>query len=376
VLPETFWLGKNVAVRQDQRQNYQRARQNKMTTLRDISRQLNLSVTQVSRALNGHSDVSIDTRERVMYAAKLLKYQPNLTARKLVMGKSGIVGLVLPKVPTILQDGLFVQIAGGLSSHFSRKGMQFVLHIADETDDIIDVYRRLIDSGSLDGFVVLEPVNGDPRVAYLRERKVPFVLHGRHEPTPDYPYFDIDNEAVGYRLTRLLLDQGHQQIAFLNGHAGRSYVEQRRTGYVRALTEAGQKPQPGLHMCDDMTEAFGLVGMVRLLDDKRHNPTGVICGNTLIAKGVLHILNTLKIDVPGQISVVAHDDELPHTHTASFNPPLTVTHAPLERSWQPLAELLTDAVDGVPVGQLQRYGDVALISRESVGPNPDKQNCN
>lgn len=341
-----------------------------MTTLRDISRQLNLSVTQVSRALNGHSDVSADTRTRVMIAAKSLKYHPNLTARKLVMGKSGIVGLVLPKVPTILQDGLFVQIAGGLSSHFSRKGMQFVLHIADETDDIIDVYRRLIDSGSLDGFVVLEPVTNDPRVAYLRERKIPFVLHGRHESAPDYPFFDIDNEAVGYRLTRLLLDKGHRRIAFLNGHAGRTYVQQRQTGYLRALAEAGLHSDPGLHKFDDMTEAFGLVGMVRLLEDRARMPTGVICGNTLIAKGVLHILNTLKIAVPGQVSVVAHDDELPDTHTMSFNPPLTVTHAPLENSWQPLAEILTEAVDGMPIAQLQRFGKITLIERESVGPPP------
>jgi LacI family transcriptional regulator len=345
-----------------------------MTTLRDISRQLNLSVTQVSRALNGHSDVSADTKQRVMIAAKRLKYQPNLTARKLVMGKSGMVGLVLPRVPTILQDGLFVQIAGGLSSHFSRKGMQFVLHIADETDDIIDVYRRLIESGSLDGFVVLEPVIGDARVAYLRERKIPFVLHGRHQATPDYPFFDIDNEAVGYRLTRLLLDRGHRRIAFLNGHAGRTYVVQRQAGYLRALAEAGIKHEPGYHLCDDMTEGFGLVGMVGLLHDRARMPTGVICGNTLITKGVLHILNTLKITVPDQISVVAHDDELPGTHTASFNPPLTVTHAPLENSWQPLAEILTDAVDGLPISALQRFGEVGLIERESVGPPPASKN--
>ena len=84
-----------------------------MATLRDISRELGLSVTQVSRALNGHSDVSAETRARVTDLAKALKYQPNLTARKLVMGKSGIVGLVLPEVPRAPEDSLFVQIVGG-----------------------------------------------------------------------------------------------------------------------------------------------------------------------------------------------------------------------------------------------------------------------
>ena len=161
-----------------------------------------------------------------------------------------------------------------------------------------------------------------------------------------------------------------KRIAFLNGHAGRSYVLQRQAGYLRALAEAGVAAEENLHLFDDMTEAFGLIGMVRLLDDPTRMPTGIMCGNTLIAKGVLHVLNTLKIAVPGQISVVAHDDELPDTRTGFFNPPLTVTYSPLENSWQPLAEILTDAVDGLPIATLQRFGEVALIERESVGPPP------
>ena len=249
-----------------------------MTTLRDISRHLGLSVTQVSRALNGHSDVSADTRVRVTEAAKALKYQPNLTARKLVMGKSGIVGLVLPAVPAAPQDSLFVQIVGGLSRHFSHRQMQFVLHIAAPGDDIIEVYRKLINSGSLDGFVLLEPTQDDPRVAYLRERKVPFVLHGRTESSPNYPYFDIDNDGVGYDLTRYLTDRGHRRIAFLNGRAGRSYAESRLIGYARALAEVGVVYDPALYLCDEMSEGAGLLGTVQLWSGNRLRPTAIICG--------------------------------------------------------------------------------------------------
>jgi LacI family transcriptional regulator len=337
-----------------------------MTTLRDLSRHLNLSVTQVSRALNGYSDVNADTRERVIAAAKELKYHPNMTARKLVTGRSGVVGLVLPMVPEAPQDSLFVQIVGGLSKHFSGRGMQFVLHIADGPDNIVDVYRKLIDSGSLDGFVLLEPETDDPRISFLIERKVPFVIHGRHAIAGDQPYFDIDNDAVAYDLTSYLTARGHRKIAFLNGRAGRTYVESRRDAYWRALTETGISARPDWHLMEDMTEGFGLTGTMRIFSGKGPNPTAIICGNTLIAKGVYRMLSALGLSVPGDVSVVAHDDELPGVRAAGFDPGLTGTHSPLQASWAPLAALLADAIAGAPTAGLQRLGAVTFIERGSV----------
>lgn len=336
-----------------------------MTTLRDLSRHLGLSVTQVSRALNGHSDVGQETRERVLAAAEALNYQPNLSARKLVTGRSGIVGLVLPGVPARAYDSLFVQIVGGLSRHFSARNMQFVLHISAPDEDPVKVYERLVNSGSLDGFVVLEPVADDPRIAYLKSRKVPFVIHGRMGPRPDHPFFDIDNERVGHRLTKHLLDAGHRRIAFLNGVAGRTYCEARSSGYRRALAEAGIPFDVSLLRHGEMTEGYGLIEAARLCADGIP-PTGVICGNLLIAKGFISALQAMGLSVPGDVSVVAHDDELPGLDSASMSVPLTVTCSPLQDSWQPLAEILAGALADEPLSSLQRFGSVNLIERASV----------
>lgn len=337
-----------------------------MATLRDISRHLNLSVTQVSRALNGHSDVSEDTRQRVIDAAKALKYHPNLTARRLVMGKSGIVGLVLPAVPTAPEDSLFVQIVGGLSEHFSRRQMQFVLHIATPGEDIIDVYRKLCNSGSLDGFVLLEPTQNDPRIAFLRERKVPFVLHGRAEPEPDYPYFDIDNDGVAFTLTEYLTDRGHRRIAFLNGQVGRSYAESRMKGYRRALAEVGVAFDPTLHLQSEMSEGFGLLATIELWRNPGPKPTAIICGSSLIAKGLFQSLSALGLNVPQDVSIIAHDDDRPGIRTTAFPVPLTVTWSPLQFSWRPLAEILANAIEERPLKELQRLGEIRLIERDSV----------
>jgi LacI family transcriptional regulator len=340
-----------------------------MTTLRDLSRHLGLSVTQVSRALNGHADVSAETRLRVVEAAAALRYQPNLSARKLVSGRSDMFGLVLAGVPEAAQDALFVQMVGGISAHFSRQRKQFVLHIAEGEEDILEVYRRLIDGGSLDGFILLDPQLDDPRVAFLRQRKVPFVVHGRDEAAPDYPYFDIDNVAVGRLLTGLLTARGHRRIAFLNGPAGRTYVEWRRRGHLEALAEAGIEADPALHLNGPMTEGFGLTGTMRLMSAPRP-PTAIICGNMLIAKGALYLLAQLGMAVPGEVSVVAHDDDLPGVRAAALDPALTVTRAPLAESWRPLAELLLGRIAGRPMAELQVISRVEVVTRESVGEAP------
>ncbi|WP_291834714.1 LacI family DNA-binding transcriptional regulator [Limimaricola sp.] len=342
-----------------------------MTTLKDLSQQLGLSVTQVSRALNGHADVSESTRERVKALAAELHYQPNVSARRLVSGKSGIVGLVLPHLPLPPEDGQFIRIVGGLSAHFSRLRMQFVLHIAEESEDILDVYRRLIQSGAIDGFVIIEPQVNDPRVAFLRDRDVPFVLHGRDCATPDYPFFDIDNHAVARTLTRVLTRAGHRRIAFINGLDGRAYVAAREAGFRAAAAAEGLQSDALMHFTGEMVESHGLLATVEAFRDSACAPTALIAGNTRIAKGIFLALAALGLRVPQDVSLVAHDDILHDALSHVFDPPLTVTQSALDLSWEPLAHCLAGAVEGRSLSSLQRIGACRLIQRASVAPPPE-----
>ncbi len=339
-----------------------------MATLKDISRDLGLSVTQVSRALNGHADVNAETRERVMAAARRLDYHPNISARKLVSGRSGMVGLVVPRTRNLGSDNIFLEVVAGLSQQFSGRGMQFVLHIMEENEPALPVYQRLIGKGALDGFVLIDPLDDDPRVAFLRRSEVPFVVHGRTGPDPDYPYFDIDNEGLAHHLTQLLLTRGHRRIALLNGVAGRSYVTARSRGWRAALAGAGIVPPEGFDLTAEMDEAHGLLSTVRLFSGDGPRPTALICGNVRVARGVYQALDALRLSVPGDVSVVAHDDHLPLLRASAFFPALTVTKAPLRDSWQPLADCLAGAIEGEPLEQLQRVGRYDLIERASVAP--------
>lgn len=337
-----------------------------MATLKDVARKAGLSVTQVSRALNNHSDVSARTREHVQAVARSLGYQPNLSARKLVSGRSGMVGLVVPRSPDLASDGLFMEVVAGLSTHFSAREMQFVVHVAQEGEPILPVYRRLIGNGALDGFVLIDPEDNDERAAFLTELDVPFVVHGRIGENPVHPYFDIENEGIFYELTDHLLSLGHQRIALLNGVEGRSYVGARLRGYLRALTGAGVGTDKAITRNSEMTEAFGLVSAVDLFSPGGDAPTAIICGNVRIAKGVYQALQALGLTVPGDVSVIAHDDHLGNLQTAAFYPALSVTDAPLRDSWEPLAGCLADAIAGAPLSKLQLIGSHQFRFRQST----------
>jgi LacI family transcriptional regulator len=337
-----------------------------MATLKDIARKLDLSITQVSRALNDHSDVNEETRLRVKSTARAMNYHPNASARKLVSGRSGIVGLVVPQRPNLRQDGIFLEVVAGLSAQFSGRGMQFVLHLKAEGEPIVPVYQKLIGKAFLDGFVLIDPLDRDPRIEFLRKAGSAFVVHGKGGGIVDYPYFDIENEQLAHDLTRHLVTRGHQRIAFLNGVAGRSYVTVREAGYRRALHEAGLPDMAGLHLNSDMDEANGLTGTIRLFTAGAPRPTAIICGNVRLARGVYQALAALGLSVPGDVSVVAHDDELPDLRASAFFPALTVTKSPLRDSWEPLADCLAGAIDGKPLASLQRIGRYSFIERNSV----------
>ncbi|MGL5009722.1 MAG: substrate-binding domain-containing protein, partial [Paracoccaceae bacterium] len=278
----------------------------------------------------------------------------------------GMVGLAVPQHRTIGQDGFFLEVVAGLSAQFSGRGMQFVLHLSGEKEPVLPIYQKLIGKATLDGFVIIDPLDNDPRVEFLDRAGVPFVVHGRIGDHPQHAYFDIENERIANELTAFLAVQGHRRIAFLNGVAGRSYVTVRERGYRTALESAGIACDPRLHVNGVMEEPTGLVETIRLFSDGGPRPTAIVCGNVLLARGAYQALTALGLSVPGDVSVVAHDDHLPHVRASAFFPALTVTKAPLRDSWKPLADCLAGAIEGQPLSALQQIGAYEFIARNSV----------
>ncbi|ASV57569.1 ThuR, regulatory protein for trehalosemaltose transport [Lelliottia jeotgali] len=207
-------------------------------SLKAIAKELGLSVTTVSRALNGYDDVSRETRARVEAEAQRRGYRPNTFARRLKMGKIDAVGLVFPVHPVPLNNSVFMDMVGEISHELARHEIDLLL-IAD--DDLADKhsYMRMVQSRRVDALIVAHTLDQDPRLTQLQNAGFPFLALGRSQLPKPYAWFDFDNYAGTYRATRWLIDKGHQRIALLGENNSQAFITQRRLGYLDALREAG-----------------------------------------------------------------------------------------------------------------------------------------
>jgi LacI family transcriptional regulator len=339
-----------------------------MATLKDISAELGLSVATVSRALNGFPEVNARTRDRVADMARRLGYAPNRAAQRLVTGRSGMVGMIVRLRADLTADQTFLDVLTGMTAALAAQDMDLVLAV-DQHDDPTLAYARMIDRQMVDGFILNAPVPQDPRIAFLHQMQVPFVVHGQSGPNPDYPFYDIDNRAVSADAVAFLTALGHRRIALLNGDVMLSYGAERLAGFLMAM---GALPVPADFIAAERpSESYGYTAALAMLSGRSGlRPTALVCGSTLIAAGALQAARDIGLSVPADLSVIAHDDALPQLRAINFTPALTVTRAPLRDACGPLARALIAHIDGAPAHTLQTQARADLIVRHSTAPTP------
>ncbi|MEH6834864.1 MULTISPECIES: substrate-binding domain-containing protein [Falsihalocynthiibacter] len=338
-----------------------------MSTLKDIAAALNLSPATVSRALNGFPEVNEKTRAAVVETARLMKYRPNQLAKKLVTGRSGMVGMILKSDSTQATDASFYETMFGLSDQLARRDLDLVFH-ATTASDILLPYQRMVEKNTLDGFILNAPENDDPRIAYLRSEGIPFVVHGRADD-PNYAFYDIDNAQLAEDSFNLLFNLGHRRIAMLNGPTPLAFSTARLAGFTRAAQRKSLEiPAFALHH-GALTDSNGYAAALALLSGQDGPPpTAIICASTLIAAGVYRAASDLGFAIPRDLSIIAHDDAVPQMRAVNFNPALTVTRAPFRDACEPLAKAIFDLLAGADPTTLQTIERAELILRDSTGP--------
>ena len=341
-----------------------------MTTLRELARHLGLSPATVSRALNGFPEVGEKTRRRVLEASAELNYKANTSAKRLATGKSGMVGMIFRSARNLLVDPHFVDFLAGLSMALADREIDLIIHTAPP-GELLAHDKRFVASGSVDGMIVSAPEHNDERISTLHERGFPFVVHGRTADRVDYPFFDIDNDGAMASATTLLADLGHKRIALLNGPADMAFVAQREGGFRRVLKQRGITVPARFVSHDEMSEELGHRRAAHLLAGAEGPaPTGFVCSSTLQALGVIRAASARGLQVGSDISIIAHDDVLPHLRSEHFAPPLTVTRSPIRDAGTALAEMMVARIGGADPQTLQKVVAADLIVRSSTGAVP------
>lgn len=341
-----------------------------MAKLKDIAEHLGLSPATVSRALNGFPEVGAKTRARVLAASKEFNYAPNSTARRLATGKSGVVGMVFRSARNLLLDPHFVDFLAGLSLVLSDRQIDLMIHVAPPGQQLAH-YQRFIASGSVDGMIVSAPEIDDKRIATLLEAEFPFVVHGRTNNSASYAYYDIDNDGALSAAVNLLHDLGHQRIAFLNGPEDLAFAHQRLVAFNRETSNRGVNVPLAFISHEEMREDLGYeraASMLRTGDNQR--PTAFICSSTLQALGVMRATIEAGLQPGRDISIIGHDDVLPHFRSEHFAIPLTVTRAPIRDAGTHLGEMIGALVEGASPETMRYTQKTDLIVRASTGAVP------
>jgi LacI family transcriptional regulator len=308
-------------------------------TLEDIAQMSGFSRSTVSRVINGDPKVSDATRVKILELIQSIDFQPNLAARGLAVGRTRVIGLVIPTgLSTIFSDPYFPLVIQGVASACNARGYSVMLWLAEPEYECKTISQVLY-NGLIDGVVVSSMLMDDPLIERLSESRRPFLTIGRH-PTNDHINFvDVDNRAGAYQGVSYILLTGRRRIGIINGPRKMIAGIDRYQGYQDALRERGMHTLPEMAVEGEFTDISGYLAMKRLLPQR---PDAVFVASDAMAFAAMRAIQEAGLRIPDDIAVVGFDD-IPAAATS--NPTLTTVRQPILRTGSVAAEMLIERIE-------------------------------
>jgi LacI family transcriptional regulator len=270
--------------------------------LKDIASDLNLSKMTISKVLRGQTDVSAETKARVLQRMRELNYRPNISARSLRTGNSFSIGLVIPS----LTDHFFAEIAKGLGQVVRASGYGLLISSSEDDPEIEQKEIELQLSRQVDALLVASVQESAEFFTSLGEQKAPLVLIGRRLPPFMSHFVGLRDQDIGYMAAAHLIRAGCRRIAYLRGPRTAA-ADLRYSGYLAALHEFKVPFKPGLVLEAGDTDRHeyrrGVEGISRLLT-KGGRPDGAICYTDLLALGAIDGALERGLRVPDDLAIV------------------------------------------------------------------------
>ncbi len=306
-------------------------------TFKQVAAEAGVSYQTISKVINGQAQVSKETEKRIWDAVKSLGYRPNYTARSLRSSRSLTIGYSWIPTPIYKVSPVLDQLLQSMLQAAIRYGYYLLsFPFQENTQDQTGLYRELVYTGRVDGFILSHVEYDDPRILFLQEHQTPFVAFGRSNPDLAFPFVDVDG-GLGLRAaTEHLLDQGRHCIAALcwpeNSRVGNNRLE----GYLQAMEAAGIPVAAPWIERGEGSYCFGYEATRRLLAlPEPICPTGIVALNDFMAIGAMAAIQDHGLTVGTDVAVTGFDD-IPMVQY--LNPPLTSVRQPI---WQ-VGQLVID----------------------------------
>ncbi|MFI7065858.1 LacI family DNA-binding transcriptional regulator [Kribbella sp. NPDC050124] len=332
-------------------------------TISDLARRLHISKASVSYALNGRAGVSEETRQRVLDLAEELGFHPNSAAVALSASRTRTIGIVIARDPTLIStEAFYMRTLVGIEQYLNEVDSSLLLRLTGEHGEDLDVLRRWSRQGRVDGFILFDEHDDDPRITLLKELGMPCVVVSSNDPDDQVGRLISSPAETVTLLLDHLAELGHRDIAHISGPF--TFVHEQLR--VRMLGEEAERRGmtvrhiEGSYRYDDGAELTR-----RLLNDPKP-PTAIVLGNDLMAVAALRVAMDLGTGVPGEVSILAWDDS-PLCELA--RPGITAIDQKTMERGRAAADLLLRVAGGEPdLHEQAPAGE--LHPRESTGPAP------
>lgn len=334
-----------------------------MPTIRDVAKVAGVSVSTVSRVINGHPAVKPRTREVVATTMQKLGFRPNQLARGLVGNKTYHIALAISS--DMIQ--FYADTSRAIHDEALGRGYNLILfHLdADPARGLPDnsrgtTIRQLISTLPVDGFILVLTGTDDRLVLEMSHAGRPLVAVNRDLSSLGIDSVLADETAAVYEATRMLIARGHGRIGFIRGQEYNITCQMRFEGYRRAIEEAGL-PQV-VSAYDDLDVSSGYRSMQNLLE-RDSPPTGVIAINDLAAIGALKALHEAGRRVPADVSLIGFDNR---DFSAYLEPPLTTIRKPKYEMGLEATRLLLDLIAGQGAAASEHRAARILLPAELI----------
>lgn len=327
--------------------------------MKDIAAELGVSLMTVSKALRNHSDISEETRQRVLRRARELDYRPNWIARSLATRRTYMVGVVIPD----LMHSFFAEVAKGIARHLDPLGYQTVLSNSNE-DPLAEgrQVERLIER-HIDGLIIATALpnwrNGGH--AALQAGSTPFVLIDRLPVGSAAHYVGVRDEELGELATSHLLSLGRRRVAHLRGPRTANSAGRVR-GYKRALAQAGVPFRPEYVVQAGGGDLAGFTAMRQLLA-LPERPDAVFCYNDPVGAGAIQAVLEAGLRVPQDVALIGAGNV---HYSDQLRVPLSTIDQGSGQLGEAAAELLVRCIESkIPIEPSQVLIPPRLVVRAS-----------
>jgi DNA-binding LacI/PurR family transcriptional regulator len=339
--------------------------ENKKATIRDVAALANVSIATISRYLNGNIPVADETGKRIAKAIETLSYTPDRIAKSLKTGRMNNIMHVVPDITNPYYARMYRAVQG----YAMQKGFTVMLYDTAALEINEEKAVQLFSNRDADGLFFCTIDKSRAVFDRLKALNRPVVTNTRFDELLFDTIYSPGGHGI-YIAARHLLDLKHRDIAYAGGSAHSIVNMRRRSGFQKAMDEAGIQVHPDYFFEMDFTMDGGYRAGVYFAGLNRR-PTAICCANDMIAMGVMQALNERGIRIPDDISLTGEDNI---EYVQICRPGLTTTHNPsdfvAEQAVKMLIERIEEQYTGAPREVICAR---ELIIRNSTKALPQKQ---